>query len=71
MTPPAAANTQIPKRQSATRSPLLSVALGLAVLAAAVLPYLRTLDFDFVWDDHYTVGTHLSIHGWSDVERLW
>jgi protein O-mannosyl-transferase len=71
MTPPAAAKSQTPKRQSATRSPLGSVALGLAVLAAAVLPYLRTLDFDFVWDDHYTVGTHLSIHGWSDVERLW
>ncbi|HYJ32236.1 MAG TPA: tetratricopeptide repeat protein [Candidatus Binatia bacterium] len=71
MTPPASARTQPPKRQGAIRSPLRSAALALAVLAAAVLPYLRTLDFDFVWDDHYTVGTHLSIHGWSDVARLW
>jgi len=71
MTPPAAGTPQPPKRQSATRSPLRSLALALLVLAAAVLPYARTLDFDFVWDDHYTIGPHLAVHGWGDLERLW
>lgn len=71
MTPAASPKPQAARRQGATRSPVLSVALALAVLAAAALPYLRTLDFDFVWDDHYTVGPHLAIHGWSDVVRLW
>ena len=62
---------QPPKRQGSIRSRLRSAGLALVVLAAATVPYLRTLDYDFVWDDHYTIGPFLSIHGWSDVERLW
>jgi tetratricopeptide (TPR) repeat protein len=46
-------------------------ALAVLVLLAAALPYLRTLDFDFVWDDHFTVGPHLAVRGFGDVERLW
>jgi tetratricopeptide (TPR) repeat protein len=59
------------KRQDNPRSLLRTAALAALVLAAAVLPYARTLDFDFVWDDHYTVGRHLQVHGVSDVARIW
>lgn len=45
--------------------------LGLLVVAAAVLPYARTLDYKFVWDDGFLVGPHLDIHGPSDLLRLW
>jgi tetratricopeptide (TPR) repeat protein len=41
------------------------------ILLAAVVPYARTLDFGFVWDDHFTIGKHLEIHAWSDVVRIW
>src|SRR6266850_4893135 len=59
------------KRQDNPRSMLRTAALAALVLAAAVLPYARTLDFGFVWDDHFTVGRHLEVHGVSDVARIW
>ncbi len=59
------------KRQGAPRSVLRTAALAALVLAAAVVPYARTLDYGFVWDDHYTVGPYLETHGASDVARLW
>src|SRR5512138_365526 len=77
---------QAPKGQASSRSappprgapgrraawpPLRTVLLALIVVIAAAAPYARTLDYDFVWDDHYTVGPHLEVRGWSDVERLW
>lgn len=66
MPTPARAMPQ-PSKRHRSRDVLLAV----IVVAAAVLPYLRTLGYDFVWDDHYTVGRHLTIHGWADVVRLW
>lgn len=45
--------------------------LGCLVLLAAVLPYAKTLDFAFVWDDHFTIGPHLKISNWGDVTRIW
>jgi hypothetical protein len=71
MTPQAAANPQAPNGQRPTRPALRMLALALLIVLAAVLPYARTLDYDFVWDDHYTVGPHLTVRGWADVERLW
>ena len=86
MPPPAPEKAQAPKRQASSRSappppeaparrgtwrPLRTFLLGLIVVLAASAPYARTLGYDFVWDDHYTVGPHLEVHGWSDVERLW
>src|SRR5688500_6058534 len=62
---------QAPKRQDHPRGLLRAAALAAVVLAAAILPYARTLDFDFVWDDHFTVGRHLEVRGPSDVGRIW
>ena len=59
------------KRQDHPRSVLRTAALAALVLAAAALPYARTVGFDFVWDDHYTVGRHLEVRGVSDVGRIW
>jgi tetratricopeptide (TPR) repeat protein len=52
-------------------SRLRTAALAILILLAATIPYARTLDFGFVWDDHFTIGKHLEIHGWSDVVRIW
>lgn len=53
------------------RSPARAFALAALVLLAAMIPYARTLDFQFVWDDHYTVGPHLGVRGAEDLARLW
>ncbi len=45
--------------------------LALLILAAAVVPYARTLDYQFVWDDAYLIGPALDVHGPSDLARLW
>ncbi|HEY6572430.1 MAG TPA: hypothetical protein VI198_03855, partial [Candidatus Eisenbacteria bacterium] len=49
----------------------LLVLLALLVLAAAVLPYARTLDYQFVWDDTFIIGPQLDVKGPPDVVRLW
>ncbi|HEY7727138.1 MAG TPA: tetratricopeptide repeat protein [Candidatus Eisenbacteria bacterium] len=41
------------------------------MLSAAVLPYLPTIRYDFVWDDKVVVGPHLDIRGPADIARLW
>jgi tetratricopeptide (TPR) repeat protein len=41
------------------------------VLLAAVVPYARTLDYGFVWDDPFVIGPHLDVRGWGDVGRIW
>ncbi|HEV8128844.1 MAG TPA: hypothetical protein VGQ14_04240, partial [Candidatus Eisenbacteria bacterium] len=69
--PPARAPTQPKKPQDHKPSRLRTAALALLVVLAAVVPYARTLDFGFVWDDHFVIGKHLEIHGWSDVVRIW
>jgi tetratricopeptide (TPR) repeat protein len=52
------------------RRGLLAV-LALLVVASAVLPYARTVGYEFVWDDPFVVGPHLDIHGPGDLIRLW
>ncbi len=69
--PPARPQTQTKKPQDHKPSRLRTAALAIVILLAAVVPYARTLDFGFVWDDHFTIGKHLEIHGWSDVVRIW
>ncbi len=50
---------------------LRTLLLGCLVVAAAVIPYARTLDYRFVWDDGYVVGPHLDVRGPGDLVRLW
>lgn len=45
--------------------------LALLVVAAAVVPYARTLDYEFAWDDGYLIGPHLDVRGAGDLVRLW
>jgi tetratricopeptide (TPR) repeat protein len=45
--------------------------LGAVVLAAAAIPYARTVHYDFVWDDKVLVGPQLDVHGPADLVRLW
>jgi hypothetical protein len=45
--------------------------LALLILVAALVPYARTLDHDFVWDDGFVIGPHLDVHGPADLGRLW
>jgi len=49
----------------------LPVLLALLVLAAAVVPYARTLDYQFVWDDTFVIGPQLDVRAPSDLARLW
>ncbi len=49
----------------------LLVLLALLVLAAAVVPYARTLDAQFVWDDTFVIGPQLDVRAPSDLARLW
>jgi Flp pilus assembly protein TadD len=56
-----------PGRTGRSRALLLSA----VVLAAALIPYLPTLRYDFVWDDKLVVGRHLDVNGPADLERLW
>src|SRR5580765_6641486 len=52
------------------RRGLLAV-LALLVLAAAVLPYARTVGYEFVWDDALIIGKHLDVKGSADLVRIW
>lgn len=68
------ARPQPQRSQPATRpkpARARDAALAALVLLAAVLPYARTLDYQFVWDDHYTVGPHLEVRDGEDLARLW
>jgi len=49
----------------------LLVVLALLVLASAVLPYARTVGFEFVWDDAFLIGKHLDVKGPGDLVRIW
>jgi hypothetical protein len=49
----------------------LPLILGLLVVLAAVVPYARTIDYEFVWDDWYVIGPHLDVKGPDDLVRLW
>ncbi|HKQ19183.1 MAG TPA: tetratricopeptide repeat protein, partial [Candidatus Eisenbacteria bacterium] len=45
--------------------------LGVIVVAAATLPYVQTIGYEFVWDDHSVVGQHLDVRGPRDIARIW
>lgn len=45
--------------------------LALLVVLAAAAPYVRTVDYQFVWDDAYLIGPSLDVRGPSDLVRLW
>src|SRR5882762_1697214 len=45
--------------------------LALLVILAALLPHLKTLDYDFVWDDKVMIGPALNVAGPEDLVRLW
>src|SRR5882672_8650816 len=53
--------------QRSPRWPLLAA----AVLLAAVLPHLKSLDYGFVWDDQVMIGPQLALQGPADLVRLW
>jgi tetratricopeptide (TPR) repeat protein len=48
-----------------------SIALGALVLAAALIPSLKSLGYDLVWDDTYILGPRLDVHGPADIARIW
>ncbi|HET9951687.1 MAG TPA: tetratricopeptide repeat protein [Candidatus Eisenbacteria bacterium] len=52
------------------RRGLLAV-LALLVVASAVLPYARTVGYEFVWDDPFVIGKHLDVTGPGDLVRIW
>jgi protein O-mannosyl-transferase len=41
------------------------------VILAAVLPNLRSLGYEFVWDDKVMIGPQLNLEGPADIIRLW
>jgi hypothetical protein len=45
--------------------------LALLVILAALLPHLKTLDYDFVWDDKVMIGPALNVASPEDLIRLW
>ncbi len=49
----------------------LTLLLGIAVLAAALVPNWKSLGYDFVWDDAYVIGPHLDVKGWQDLGKIW
>ena len=48
-----------------------ALALGAVILAAALVPNWKSLDYDLVWDDTYILGPRLDVRGWGDVVRIW
>src|SRR5256885_4398459 len=44
---------------------------ALLVILAALVPHLKTLDYDFVWDDKVMIGPVLDLSGPADLVRLW
>ncbi len=48
-----------------------AIVLGALVLAVALLPYLPSLRYDFVWDDKAVIGPSLDLNAPSDVARIW
>ena len=52
------------------RRGLLAV-LALLVVASALLPYVRTVGYEFVWDDPFVIGKHLDVTGPADLVRIW
>jgi tetratricopeptide (TPR) repeat protein len=45
--------------------------LAALVILASVLPYWRSLGYDFVWDDIAIVDAKLDVRGPSDLSRIW
>ncbi|TMQ58341.1 MAG: tetratricopeptide repeat protein [Candidatus Eisenbacteria bacterium] len=45
--------------------------LAALVLLAALLPYWRSLGYDFVWDDKVMIGPQLDLRHPGDLGRLW
>lgn len=74
---PASAGRRAPEASGRGREsrpkprPGLALLLAGVVLAAAVLPYLPTLRYGFVWDDPFVIGSHLDVHGPGDLARIW
>ena len=58
--------------ETQAKAPLwLMLLLGIAVLAAALVPNWKSLSYGFVWDDPFVVGPHLDVKSWGDVAKLW
>jgi protein O-mannosyl-transferase len=53
------------------RGPGLALLLAGLVLAAALVPYVPTLRYGFVWDDPYVIGPHLDVREAGDLARIW
>jgi len=64
---PPARSAQDKVSQAPRHAPLLA----LLVILAALLPHLKTLDYDFVWDDKVMIGPALNVAGPEDLIRLW
>ena len=45
--------------------------LAFLVILAAVLPNLKSLGYEFVWDDKVMIGPQLNLDGPADIIRLW
>ena len=48
-----------------------ALALGALVLAAALIPNWKSLEYDLVWDDAFLLGPQLDVHHFGDVVRIW
>ena len=54
-----------------SQAPRHAPLLALLVILAALLPHLKSLDYDFVWDDKVLIGPALNVTGPADLVRLW
>src|SRR5438874_2447127 len=59
------------KVSQAPRPPRSWPVLAFLVILAALLPHLKSLDYDFVWDDKVMIGPALNVAGPADLVRLW
>lgn len=60
-----------PRGGAVATSPARALLLGAILLACALVPYLPTLKYDFVWDDKAVIGPSLDLRTPSDVARIW
>jgi hypothetical protein len=58
------ADTALPERNNAR-------ALTLALVIAAIVPYLQTLAFGYVLDDTYAIRGNATLNGWSSLGGVW
>jgi len=65
------ADSSCPRPRVRTESTAGNRAVVVALLAAAILPYLASIGFGYVLDDTTVIRSNAALNGWSSLWRVW